>query len=118
MSEPVPVGKVRFTRFGPEKPAPAPTIVSVATRPGDMEKATLLTKAKRLRMELTAWAKFGMPLASSAVRKARLAVCEACAYYDPKGNWGMGECKAPLCGCSRIKAALATSKCPKGYWPA
>ena len=76
------------------------------------EKASLLTKAMRLRRELSAWAKAGLPLAPREVRKQRLAICEACSYYDAKGNFGMGACGFPGCGCTRAKLALATSQCP------
>lgn len=80
--------------------------------PADMESANLVTKAKRIKAELKVWLAAGAKLVPTSVRKERLAICEACPYYDPKGNWGMGACQAPGCGCSRIKLALATSKCP------
>ena len=113
---------VRVTRYREDgvKP-PGPTVVRLVhgpMTPEDLEKASLMTKAQRLRKELVVWAKGGMKLVPTAVRKARLAVCEACEYYDPKGNWGLGACNAPGCGCSRVKAALATSRCPKGKWAA
>jgi hypothetical protein len=106
----------KFRPDSPEKKAP-PRMVLVQ---GDAEEASILTKASRLRRDLTAWAKAGLPLASKALRNARLATCNACpgGYFDPAGNWGLGQCKAPGCGCSKIKAALATSKCPKSYWSA
>ncbi len=74
--------------------------------------ARLFTKMRRLRQELTTWAKAGAVIVPKEVRRERLAICSACSYYDPKGNLGLGECKFPGCGCSRVKAALATSKCP------
>ena len=92
--------------------------VIFSSGPADAEDASLLTKAGRLRRELTEWAKAGAPLASKPIRKARLAVCATCEYYDPKGNWGMGQCRAPGCGCTKVKAFLATSRCPKGKWAA
>lgn len=111
------VNSMKFTRLKDLPPAEARTRVTLF-QPADMENASLLTKANRLRKELSSWAKAGLPLVSSAIRKARIATCEKCpgGYYDPAGNWGMGQCKAPGCGCSRVKAALATSVCPKGYW--
>ena len=117
-----PTGETRNVRVVVFKrdgvPPPEPKSVMRLIQPADMENASLLTKAQRLRRELTAWAKAGMPLAPKETRQARLAVCASCEYYDPKGNLGMGACKAPGCGCSRVKAALATSKCPKGKWTA
>lgn len=108
-------GPVRITKFNPEtkKALSIPTIV---VNPPDAEDPSLLTKAQRLRRELAAWGKAGFRLATTEVRKERGATCDACPYYDPKGNWGMGQCKAPGCGCTRIKLALEGSKCPKGKW--
>lgn len=74
--------------------------------------APILTKLFRLRHELTAWARAGLPLAPREQRRARLAICQQCEFYAPAGNFGLGECKAPGCGCTRLKLALATSKCP------
>ncbi|MBX4215886.1 hypothetical protein KW797_02980 [Candidatus Parcubacteria bacterium] len=71
-----------------------------------------MTKARRLREELTGWAKKGAPLAPRNVRRERLAICQACSYYNAKGNVGLGACTYPGCGCTRAKLALATSKCP------
>lgn len=116
---------VKVIRFNPEqkKAQPPPQIVSSTISmdrppmtPADLEKANLITKATRLKAALAEWARAGFPLATPAIRHARLAVCNACEYYDPKGNWGLGQCRAPGCACSRVKAALATQKCPKGKW--
>lgn len=106
----------KFTRIK-EVPQALAQVATFSIGPRDLENPSLLTKAKRLRHELGIWAKAGLPVAPKALRKARLAVCAACEYYDPAGNWGMGQCKAPGCGCSRVKAALLTSVCPKNKWP-
>lgn len=76
------------------------------------EHASLLTKAGRLRRELWTWGKAGARLTSREGRKQRLAICRVCDYFNPKGNFGLGECQAPGCGCSKVKLALATSSCP------
>ena len=102
--------------FTPQELA-APPILFVPVPP-DAEDASLMTKAQRLRRELATWAKAGAPMAVRGIRLSRLRVCSACEYYDPKGNWGLGQCRAPGCGCTKVKAYLATSKCPKGKWPA
>lgn len=80
--------------------------------------ASLLTKARRLRMELTTWVKNGAKLVPGSVRKERLATCRTCSFWLEEGNWGLGECRHGSCGCTRAKAALATSKCPIGKWTA
>lgn len=83
------------------------------------ENASLLTKEKRLRREMALWVRQGAKLVPSEVRRQRIGICKACSYFDPAGNWGLGQCRYPGCGCSTIKAALATSKCPHQppKWP-
>jgi hypothetical protein len=88
----------------PLRPAP--------NRPPAPEHAGLMTKARRLRAELQVWRRAGFPRAPSAVRRARLAACRTCDYYNPRGNLSLGECRAPGCGCTRLKLALATARCP------
>lgn len=77
-----------------------------------LEHAAPLTKLGRLRRELWIWAKAGLPLAPRSERQRRLNICQPCDYYSPAGNLGLGECRAPGCGCTRAKLALATSQCP------
>lgn len=104
----VPLGRAALS--GPAGTEKVPTAVSASPTP---ERAGLLTKAGRLRHELTTWAKAGMPLVPRAVRQERLQRgCQLCPYYNAVGNLGMGECKHPGCGCTRVKLALATSRCP------
>jgi hypothetical protein len=84
------------------------------------ENPSLATKIVRLKKELKVWVKAGMKLVPKEVRQARLAECEKCQYYNARGNMGLGVCQVPGCGCSRVKLALATSKCPHpagAKWP-
>jgi hypothetical protein len=92
----------------------------VVDHPAIPATTKLTTKARRLRRELATWLRAGAPLAPRAIRRERLAICSACAYYAPAGNLGLGECKFPGCGCTRVKLALATSRCPQTppRWPA
>ena len=106
----------KVVRFTPERVKAETQVATLSMAPSEAENASLLTKAGRLRRELATWAKGGLKLVSRGVRLARLATCEACELYDPAGNAGMGECKAKGCGCTRLKAALATSKCPLKKW--
>ena len=80
------------------------------------EHPSVFTKAQRLRKELGEWKRAGMPISPRAVREARTAVCNACTYWNPKGNWGLGACEYPGCGCTKAKRFLATSRCPAGKW--
>ena len=120
MSEPVQLAwksEPTIRRFKPEEKKPIQT-VTLSALPPDWEDPSIWTKAKRLRRELTLWGKAGLKLVSKEVRKARLEVCHACEYYDTAGNLGLGQCRAPGCGCTSVKAALNGMKCPKGKWPA
>ena len=103
------VGEIKFTVVDSRLSGPPG-----AYRPPEPppEKAGLWAKVRRARRELTSWAAEGAPLASREVRRARLAICRGCVYYHAAGNWGLGECQAPGCGCTRVKLALATSFCP------
>ncbi len=90
---------------------PCAAQIRVVPKPAP-ENATLGQKMTRLRGELKRWAVKGFPLVPREVRASRLAVCRACEYHQPKGNMGLGRCSYPGCGCTNVKLALATSKCP------
>lgn len=77
------------------------------------EKASLATKLGRVARELKKWAAAGAEFAPRSVRRERLAICAGCSYWASSGNWGLGECTFPGCGCTKAKAALATSRCPQ-----
>lgn len=83
------------------------------------EKASAVTKLRRLRRELATWAKSGAKIVPRPVRRERMAICAACSYFSAAGNMGLGACLYPGCGCTRAKAWLATSVCPHKppLWP-
>jgi hypothetical protein len=89
-----------------------PSIVVRSMSHPKPERASLVTKFGRLRKEVVIWMKRGAPLVPKEIRRERLALCAACEYFNAGGNFGLGECRFPGCGCTKIKAALATSKCP------
>ncbi len=96
-----------------DNPCSGASLILVSESRPKPESASLLTKAGRLRKELTAWLKKGAPIAPREVRAQRLALCLACPLYRPEGNAGLGECGHKACGCvAKAKVALATSKCP------
>lgn len=84
------------------------------------ESPSVMTKLRRLKGELSTWARNGAQLVPRDVRRQRLVICQACRYYDPVGNLGLGQCRYPGCGCTRGKLWLATSVCPHKppKWPA
>lgn len=107
-------GLVTFT-LGPDTPGGAKVrektvSSSLATIPAT--QPTLWTKAKRLRAELVTWRKAGYRIAPRQVRAERSAICTPCPFYSRTGNFGLGECRAPGCGCSRAKLWLASTRCP------
>lgn len=118
MSDPtpsIPEGRLYIVR--PDLALPLTAVPPAAVPP---ERASFALKVRRLRGELRAWRKAGLPLASPALREERRAACEACPYFAPAGNLGLGECHAPGCGCTRMKRWLLTSQCkhPDGSrWP-
>ena len=75
-------------------------------------------KLGNLRRSLRRWAAAGCPLAPRSVRRVRGAICAACPHWSGLGNLGLGECRAPGCGCTRAKAWLATEACPLRKWSA
>jgi hypothetical protein len=86
----------------------------------DTGLSRVLTKTSLLLGALRRWHKMGRPLADRTLRQTRLSACAACEYWKPAGNLGLGECTAPGCGCTKLKAWLLTEKCPHpqgSRWP-
>lgn len=73
---------------------------------------SIALKAWNLQRELRVWARKGFPVVDENQLNARSTACEACDYYNRRGNMWLGECTAPGCGCTRFKWWLATAKCP------
>jgi hypothetical protein len=48
---------------------------------------------------------------------ARSVACESCPHWDGAARAGLGKCKAPNCGCTKLKRWLATETCPLRKWP-
>lgn len=55
-------------------------------------------------------------MVSEEEKDRRLSICRQCDLWSEGGNIGLGECKHPLCGCTRFKHGLATERCPAGKW--
>lgn len=49
---------------------------------------------------------------------ARTAACIACELWDPRARFGLGKCRHPKCGCTKLKRWLTTESCPLARWPA
>lgn len=76
----------------------------------------VLTKGRRLMMAFRRWNREGRKLSTRDVRRQRKTICDACPYWNAKGNLGLGECRAPGCGCTRAKVWLASETCPLKKW--
>lgn len=88
--------------------APYAVRVVEETAPGVLRQVSTLSVA------LMDWAKVGFKLASPIELDARIAICQKCEQWEPKGWAGLGKCKK--CGCSGVKLKLASEKCPLGKW--
>ncbi len=62
------------------------------------------------------WAASGFPVVSNEMYQDRMKICSTCEFWDANARFGMGKCKAPGCGCTRLKQWLKTEKCPKDKW--
>lgn len=102
-----------------------PGLVSPSTRepakPADLlREPSLVELATNFTAAMARWAKAGAPVLDQAGYDSRAAACATCEYWDEKGNLGLGKCKAPGCGCTRLKRWLSTEVCkhPAGSrWP-
>lgn len=75
-------------------------------------------KLRNLKTAMKRWQASGFEMAPGRERKIRSAICSVCPHWNGLGNFGLGECKAPGCGCTRAKVWLATEACPLGKWHA
>jgi hypothetical protein len=71
-------------------------------------------KVKNFAGSMTKWACGGFKKVGQDVYNKRMAVCNACQFWDNDGNLGMGKCSK--CGCGRGKLWLGHEKCPIGKW--
>jgi hypothetical protein len=84
------------------------------------EYASLPTKAARLTAAVGHAVASGWPIVSEEERNRRGAICENCPgrFWLPEANFGLGQCTAPGCGCTKFKWWLALQACPLFYWEA
>ena len=57
-------------------------------------------------------------LVSAEVNAERAKVCAGCPLWDAQARGGLGKCNHRKCGCTALKAGLATERCPLHKWPA
>jgi hypothetical protein len=102
-----------------KQPSTAPTSVLPASQPSHgLKPVTAEPKFSEMTKNFTAavgsWIKAGMPVVSEDIFQSRLSTCASCDHWSGDARMGFGKCK--VCGCTRLKHWLATSKCPAGKW--
>jgi hypothetical protein len=65
---------------------------------------------------IAVWAQDGFPLRTKAQVLECREICERCEFWNGEARLGLGECRHPSCGCTKIKHWLASEHCPKGLW--
>ena len=83
-----------------------------------LPEPSALEMAGHAGVALAKWSAAGWPIAPAPVRAVRHAICRGCEFWDPAGWVGFGKCRHQKCGCSRMKHALATERCPIDKWGA
>lgn len=84
--------------------------------PPPLPEPTLADMASHLGGALIKWAARGFPIADHETRQRRLRLCRACPHWDESARANMGKCNHPKCGCTKIKLAIATERCPINKW--
>lgn len=74
----------------------------------ELSKAEMLQSFTRA---VASWARAGFKVVTEEEFVERLAICEACEFWDGKARGGLGKC-----GCSSPKLIMASEKCPIDKW--
>ena len=90
-----------------------PAVVSRQTK---VEGPSLLEMASNLAGTAVKFAASGFATVTAEQHAARMAICGACEFWNPKARGGMGKCLK--CGCTGAKQWVAVSVCPIGKWGA
>lgn len=81
------------------------------------DEPTIAELASNFAGAIARWSSDGFPVVTAGQYKDRAAACETCEHWDGSARLGLGKCKAPGCGCTKLKRWLATEKCPLAKWP-
>lgn len=92
------------------KSSPAPQLCY------DSDEPPFVEKARTFLSDLGRWALSGFKVTTQEQLDARLEVCQACPYWGGTTGGQLVSSRCGKCGCSGLKLALATSKCPLGKW--
>jgi hypothetical protein len=86
--------------------------------PPKPERISPVKKVINFTRSLRGWARDGFKLAAVSEVERRRSICLGCPHWHRDGNFGLGECGVPACGCSKAKWHVATQGCPLGKWDA
>ena len=84
------------------------------------EEPTLVELAENFAGAMARWGDAGFRTLTREQYDVRGAACDKCDYWDPAARLGLGKCKAPGCGCTKLKRWLVSEQCkhPEGSrWP-
>jgi len=95
-------------------PTPEPVVISHGTR---VEGGpSLLEMASNLAGATVKFVASGFATVTAEQHAERMAICNACEFWDGRARKGMGKCLK--CGCTGAKQWVAVSVCPIGKWGA
>lgn len=83
---------------------------------GDHHNPSWYTLAVQAADAMVNWAKIGFKLSSQEVLENRQLICQSCPEWEglTGGSYLSGRCRR--CGCSGVKLALPSERCPMGKW--
>ncbi len=82
----------------------------------DIELPSMLARAGHLMKAVSDFALSGFKTCTYEQVAERQSICEGCPHWGGAAG-GLVFIACGKCGCTRIKLALATEKCPKDKWP-
>lgn len=82
----------------------------------DSEAPAYWKQAVNVVSALGEWASKGLPVTPKETLDKRLSICQACNYWGGVSGGSLMQGKCGKCGCSGLKLAMATTKCPIGKW--
>ncbi len=77
-----------------------------------LTEPSIVDMAINLTTSMGEWAKAGFKIADDV--QSRAGKCLHCERWDPAARLGLGKCR--ICGCSKFKWWLKTTRCPIHKW--
>lgn len=84
----------------------------------DSDEPPFVEKAVNFISSMARWMASGFKVVDEVALAGRLAICQSCPYWGGTTGGDLVSSRCGKCGCSGLKLALATSKCPIGKWVA